>query len=84
MADGSISALQADGIGAGTLVAGILLVILGFIMGAMGVLLFLQSLTATVRRGPPQATPDVVIDLDPDQWQRLPDPPLPNRSYGRG
>jgi UPF0716 protein FxsA len=79
MADGGFSALQADSTGAGTLLAGLLLVIPGFITDAMGVLLLLRSLAATVRRGPPSASPDGVVDLEPDQWQRIPDPSLPDR-----
>lgn len=79
MADGSFSALQADSTGAGTLLAGFLLIIPGFITDAMGVLLLLRSLAATVRRGPRRASPDSVVDLEPDQWQRIPDPSLPSR-----
>lgn len=79
MADGSFSALQADSTGAGTLLAGFLLIIPGFITDAMGVLLLLRSLAATVRRGPRRASPDSVVDLEPDQWQRIPDPSLPGR-----
>lgn len=84
MADGSFSALQADNTGAGTLLAGFLLVIPGFITDTLGVLLLLGSLAATLRRGPPQASPDGVVDLEPDQWQRIPDPPLSDRRDDRG
>ena len=76
MADGKASSLRADGTGAGTLLAGFLLVIPGFITDALGVLLLLGSLAATLRRGPRRASPAAVVDLEPDQWERVPDPPL--------
>jgi len=79
MADGSFSALQADSAGAGILLAGFLLIIPGFITDAMGVLLLLGSLAATVRRGPAKASPDGVVDLEPDEWQRESDPRLRHR-----
>jgi len=84
MADGSFSALQADSLGAGTLVAGLFLIIPGFITDAIGVLLLLRSLAATVRRGGPQTAPDGVLDLDPGQWQRNPHSPMPDRSDSHG
>jgi len=76
MADGKASSLRADGTGAGTLLAGFLLVVPGFITDAVGVLLLLGSLAATLRRGPRRASPAGVVDLEPDQWGRVPDPPL--------
>lgn len=82
MADGNISALRADRTGAHNLLGGILLVLPGFITDALGLLVLLGSLVATLRRGPAQSSPDGVIDLAPDQWRRVPDPRLPHRGEG--
>jgi hypothetical protein len=85
MADGSISAVHTDGPGARTLLAGILLVIPGFITDAAGLLLLLRGFAATLRRGPPRPSADGVVDLAPDQWERIPDPALPDRrDHGGG
>lgn len=84
MAEGRIAALQADSTGARTLLAGILLIIPGFITDAAGALLLLRSLAAALRRGPPRPSSDGVVDLEPDQWQHTPDPALPDRRDHRG
>lgn len=82
----SFTALQADSSGGLILIAGILLLIPGFITDALGVLLLLaplrQLLGAAVRRGPPPAA-DGVVDLAPEQWHRVPDPELPDRRTDR-
>lgn len=79
---GSFTALQADGSGGLILLAGILLLIPGFITDALGLLLLAaplrQALGAALRRGP-AARPDGVVDLPPEQWRRVPDPELPDR-----
>jgi len=73
---GSFTALQADGRGGGILLAGILLIIPGFITDALALLV----LAGTVfRQSRPPARGDGVVDLEPEQWQRVPDPVLPDR-----
>jgi len=80
----SFSALQADGPGGLVLLAGILLIIPGFITDliALIVLAFpaLRSIAVTLRlRQPPvRRSPDGVLDLEPEQWRRVPDPRLPD------
>jgi len=80
--EGSFTQLEADGTGALTLVAGFLLLIPGFITDAVAVLLLIaplrRALGAALRRGPP-ARADGVVDLEPEQWRRVPDPALPDR-----
>lgn len=82
LGQGSFTALQADSSGGLVLIAGILLLIPGFITDTLGVLLLLaplrQLLGAALRRGPPPST-DGVVDLAPEQWHRVPDPELPDR-----
>ena len=79
---GSFTALQADDSGGLILLAGILLLIPGFITDALGLLLLAaplrQALGAALRRGP-AARSDGVVDLPPEQWRRVPDPELPDR-----
>ena len=79
LGEGSFGALQADGRGSLILLAGILLLIPGFITDALGLLLLVaplrQGLGAAVRRG----QSDGVVDLPPEQWRRVPDPELPDR-----
>jgi UPF0716 protein FxsA len=76
---GSFTALQADGRGGIILLAGILLLIPGFITDVIGFLLLAGSL---FRPGPPLARADGVVNLEPGQWQRVPDPALPDRREG--
>jgi UPF0716 protein FxsA len=80
---GSFTALEADGTGSLALLAGILLLIPGFITDALGLLLLVaplrRSLGAALRRGEPGTRGDGVVDLAPEQWHRVPDPELPNR-----
>ena len=80
---GNISALQADGTGSLVLLAGFLLLIPGFITDAIGALLLLVPLGAALRRGPPARSPDGVVDLEPEQWHRVPDPSLPHHDEPR-
>jgi UPF0716 protein FxsA len=82
LGEGSFTALQADSSGGLILIAGILLLIPGFITDTLGLLLLLaplrQGMGAALRRGPaPRA--DGVVDLAPEQWHRVPDPELPDR-----
>ncbi len=80
---GSITALQADSTGGTVLLAGILLLIPGFITDFAGLLLLLaplwRRLNAALGRGAAPARTDGVVDLAPEQWHRVPDPALPNR-----
>jgi UPF0716 protein FxsA len=80
---GSFTALQADSTGGLVLLAGILLLIPGFISDVIGLLLLLaplrQAVGAALGRGAPPARQDGVVDLTPEQWHRVPDPALPAR-----
>lgn len=71
---GSLSALQTDAWGGATLLAGILLLIPGFITDIVALLLLLGSLRRAF--APRQA--DGVVDLAPEQWHQVPDPSLPD------
>ena len=73
---GSFTALQADGRGGAVLLAGILLLIPGFITDALALLVLAGTL---FRHQSPPARSDGVVDLEPEQWQRVPDPVLPDR-----
>ncbi len=83
LGDGSVSALQADSAGTFILFAGILLLIPGFITDVLGLLLLLSPLRRAlaalfgVQQAP--ARHDGVVDLEPEQWHRVPDSTLPNR-----
>jgi UPF0716 protein FxsA len=81
---GSFTALQTDNTGALVLLAGILLFIPGFITDAIGVLLLLAPLGAALRRGPPPRRADGVLDLEPEQWHRVPEQSLPHRDEDGG
>jgi len=80
---GHFTALQADGLGTFTLLAGILLLIPGFITDAAAILVLLaplrRMLSAGIRRGHGRPAKDGVIDLEPEQWRRVPDPALSKR-----
>jgi UPF0716 protein FxsA len=80
---GSFTALQADSTGAATLIAGILLLIPGFITDVLAVLLLIsplrRALAGSFTGGPPPRRADGVVDLEPEQWQRVPDPALQDR-----
>lgn len=83
--NGRFTALQADNAGGRTLLAGILLLVPGFITDALGLMLLVTQLgalsTAIGGRARPRA--DEVVDLNPDQWRRVPDPELPDRRDDR-
>jgi UPF0716 protein FxsA len=83
---GSFTALQADSAGAATLFAGILLLIPGFITDVLALLLLIsplrRALAGPFTGGPPPRRADGVVDLEPEQWQRVPDPVLPDRRDG--
>ena len=73
---GSFTALQADGSGGAILLAGILLLIPGFITDVVGLWLLASTLFRDDR---PPPRNDGVVDLEPEQWQHVPDPALPDR-----
>lgn len=77
---GSFTALQADSTGAATLIVGVLLLIPGFITDILAVFLLISPLRrALAGGGTPPRRADGVVDLEPEQWQRVPDPVLPDR-----
>lgn len=79
---GRFTAIQADSAGAATLFAGILLLVPGFITDVLAVLLLIAPLRRVLAggftHGPPPRRADGVVDLEPEQWQRVPDPGLPH------
>jgi len=77
MAEGSISSLAADTTGSLVILAGILLLVPGFITDVAGLGLLLFALLRP-RRSPPRRPADGVVDLDPEQWRRVPEPALPD------
>ena len=83
MAAGSFASLQADGTGALVLLAGILLLIPGFITDVLGLLLLLGPLRRAVATafgaGAAGGRADGVVDLEPEQWHRVPDASLSDR-----
>jgi UPF0716 protein FxsA len=78
---GSFTALQADNRGGVILIAGILLLIPGFITDVLGLALLAY---AVFQRPKPATRDDGVVDLAPEQWQRVPDPALPNPRADHG
>jgi UPF0716 protein FxsA len=80
---GSFTTLQADEAGGRVLLAGILLLIPGFISDLVGLFLLVAPLRqaaidafgtrTTARRD------SGVVDLTPEQWHQVPDPSLPDR-----
>jgi UPF0716 protein FxsA len=83
MGEGSFTALQADSAGSFTLLAGILLLIPGFITDILGLLLLLaplrRALAALIGLRPARTRPDGVVDLAPEQWHQVPDAALSDR-----
>jgi UPF0716 protein FxsA len=86
LGDGRFTALEADGTGTLTLIAGFLLLIPGFITDALALLLLIAPLRralATMLRRAAMPQRDGVVDLEPEQWHRVPDPALPPRDRER-
>jgi UPF0716 protein FxsA len=81
--NGSFTSLQADSSGGLVLLAGILLLIPGFITDALGVLLLLwplrQFVSKGLGRGAPAKRADGVVDLPPEDWHQVADPALSDR-----
>jgi UPF0716 protein FxsA len=80
---GSFTAWQADNAGSLTLLGGILLLMPGFITDALGLLLLLAPLrrafAALLGLRPATMRPDGVVDLEREQWLRVPDAALADR-----
>ena len=74
---GSFTALQTDARGGLTLLAGILLLIPGFITDIAALVLLAGSLRRTFVGKQPRQTG--VVDLAPEQWHHVPEPSLPDR-----
>jgi len=74
--EGRVTALSADGTGSLTLLAGILLLVPGFITDAIGLVLLVVA--ALQPRAQPAAS-DGVVDLPPEQWHQIEDPRLADR-----
>ncbi len=87
LGDGGMTAMQADSDGFLVLLAGFLLLIPGFITDILGVLLLIAPARRAlanafgVQTAPPRG--DGVVDLEPEQWRRVPDPELPDRRERR-
>lgn len=81
MAEGSLSSLTADATGGLLLLGGILLFIPGFITDVVGLFVVLAALLRSPRGAPPRA--DGVVDLEPEQWRRVPEQALPDDREGR-
>jgi UPF0716 protein FxsA len=83
---GTFTAIQTDGIGAATLFAGFLLLIPGFITDVLAVLLLITPLrrlaAETFGTAQPPRRADGIVDLEPEQWQRVPDKELPDHRDG--
>ena len=83
MADGGFTALQADSAGTLTLLAGILLLIPGFITDILGFLLLLaplrRMLSALLGLKSQPTRADGVVDLAPEHWHQVPDAALTDR-----
>ena len=84
----NFTALRADGVGGLTLLGGFLLAVPGFITDLLGLLVLVVPLWARLgealgRRRPP-ASPDGVVDLEPEQWHRVDDSVLPGRDPDGG
>jgi UPF0716 protein FxsA len=78
-----VTALEADGAGTMYVIAAILLLIPGFITDAIGVLLLIGPLRrlagALLLRAfttPRERRREGVVDLEPDEWQQLPEAQL--------
>ncbi len=78
MGQGSFTALRADRSGGALLLAGILLLIPGFISDLLTLFLLVGS-AQRAAYGARTAHNDGVVDLAPEQWHQVPDSSLPDR-----
>jgi UPF0716 protein FxsA len=80
---GSFTALHAESSGGQFLLAGILLLIPGFITDLAALVVLVTPLRRAARATFGTRTTNVrddgVVDLTPEQWHQVPDPPLPDR-----
>ena len=82
LSEGSFTALQADSSGSLVLLAGILLLIPGFITDVIALFVlvaWLRRILSGAGGGMPSRS-DSVVDLSPEQWHHIPDPSLPDRA----
>jgi UPF0716 protein FxsA len=83
LGEGRFTSLQADGSGGLVLIAGILLLIPGFITDIAALCLLIPPLRHAMRllfgRAVTPARNDGVVDLAPEQWHQVPDPSMPDR-----
>ena len=76
LGEGRLTALQADNSGGLMLLAGILLLIPGFITDIIALLFLVTALRVSRAQAPRE---DGTVDLPPEQWHQVPDPSLPDR-----
>jgi UPF0716 protein FxsA len=85
LGENRLSALQADGSGVLIVIAGVLLLVPGFITGAIGLLMLIAPLRRFVtgaagwRSAADGAANDNVVDLAPEDWRQVPDPQIAGR-----
>ena len=80
LGNGNFTALHAESSTGPILLAGILLLIPGFITDLLALLLLVPPLrrVAAASFNTLAVRPDDVIDLAPEQWHKVPDPSLPD------
>jgi UPF0716 protein FxsA len=89
VSDGEVTGVEANTGGFLTVLAGLLLVLPGFITDLVGAALLIRPLRHWCGRtfkawvGRKQAAQRGVIDLSPDEWQQMPDREIENRSNKR-
>ena len=74
---GSVTALQTDARDGFTLLAGILLLVPGFITDFIALVLLIGALRPA-STGATHRQDGGIVDLAPEQWHQVPDPSLPN------
>lgn len=78
-----ISVLRADSSGAAIMMAGVLLLIPGFLTGCLGLLMLIgplrRAVAGLVAPGAPRGDNDNIVDLKPGDWRDIPDPQLPDQ-----
>ena len=86
LGDGRVTALEADQAGTLILIAGFLLLGPGFITDILALLVLIgplrRGLVAILRRASSRPH-DGVVDLEREQWHRVPDPALPRQERDR-
>jgi len=78
LGEGSFTALQADSSGSLVLLAGILLLIPGFITDVIALFVLVVLLRRLMGGAPSRS--DGVVNLSPEQWHQVPDPSLPDNA----